>query len=144
MNHDDEPMFTEADLIHAYTRADALADGVLIDLPQAQTMGFILPMAITAAAHEACIAWPQPGPRQQHIVSLRAEGVLLATSMAGRTHRRRARAGAESTTDHLVFHVNTVAWREGRTARVTVPLRLVIGPGDHLELVGTLMLLGED
>ena len=37
-------MFEEADLIYSYTRADAIRDGVLID--------------VTATAQEAGIRWP--------------------------------------------------------------------------------------
>jgi hypothetical protein len=44
-------MFEEADLIHVYTRADALRDGVLIDVSQtAREAGFKSPAALTRAA----------------------------------------------------------------------------------------------
>lgn len=74
-------------------------------------MGFSIPVAITDAAYEACIAWPHPGPRQEQILQIRTEGALLAASMAVRAHRERARSGIEPFTDHLTFEVKTVAWR---------------------------------
>lgn len=44
-------MFEESDLIHRYTRAEALRDGVLIDVSQtARDAGFRYPVALTAAA----------------------------------------------------------------------------------------------
>jgi hypothetical protein len=40
------------DLIYAYTRAQALADGVLVDVsPMAREAGFRFPTAITADLH---------------------------------------------------------------------------------------------
>jgi len=54
-------MFEEADLIHRYTRADAIRDGVLIDVSQTATeAGFKYPVALTAAAWARCVAVP-PG-----------------------------------------------------------------------------------
>ncbi len=43
-------MFEEADLVHRYTRADALRDGVLIDLSAtAKETGIRYPVALTRA-----------------------------------------------------------------------------------------------
>ncbi len=54
-------MFDETDLIHSYTRADALRDGVLIDVTAtAAEAGFRWPVALTAAAWERCVTVP-PG-----------------------------------------------------------------------------------
>jgi hypothetical protein len=42
-------MFENADLIHRYTRADALRDGVLIDASAtAKEAGIVFPVALTA------------------------------------------------------------------------------------------------
>ena len=54
-------MFEEADLIHSYTRADALRDGVLIDVSAvAREAGIRYPVALTRAAWGRCVAVP-PG-----------------------------------------------------------------------------------
>jgi hypothetical protein len=54
-------MFDDAEVIHAYTRADALRDGVLIDVPAAaREAGFRWPVALTCAAWEQCVSVP-PG-----------------------------------------------------------------------------------
>lgn len=54
-------MFDPADLIHRYTRAEAIADGVLIDVSAATAeAGIRHPMALTAAVWERCVAVP-PG-----------------------------------------------------------------------------------
>jgi hypothetical protein len=50
-------MFDDADLIHRYSRADALCDGVLIDASRAaREAGFHYPVALTAAAWAKCVA----------------------------------------------------------------------------------------
>jgi len=47
-----EPLFSEFDLIHTHTRAQALEDGDLIDVtPQAQAAGLTCPTACTAALY---------------------------------------------------------------------------------------------
>src|SRR4051794_36967081 len=49
-------MFEEFDLIHRYSRADALRDGVLIDVsPTAAEAGFRWPVALTRAVWERCV-----------------------------------------------------------------------------------------
>jgi hypothetical protein len=54
-------MFEDAELIHRYTRAQAIADGVLIDVSEtAREAGFKFPVALTAAAWERCVTVP-PG-----------------------------------------------------------------------------------
>jgi hypothetical protein len=54
-------MFENADLIHSYTRAKALADGVLVDVSEiAREAGIRFPVALTRAVWERCIAVP-PG-----------------------------------------------------------------------------------
>ena len=54
-------MFENADLIHRYTRADALRDGVLIDVSAtAREAGFNYPVALTAPAWTQCVEVP-PG-----------------------------------------------------------------------------------
>src|SRR4051812_2206240 len=57
----EQPMFDNADLIFAYTRADAIRDGVLIDVTAtAKEAGFKYPVAVTAAVWAECVAIP-PG-----------------------------------------------------------------------------------
>lgn len=132
------------DLIYAYTRADALRDGVLVELPNAVTMGFRVPVAITSAAYADCIAWPHPDPKLPDILRLREEVVLLSALAEAKAQRRRLRSGSEERTDRIDFVVNAVTLEEGRAEVVKVPVYMVIGPGDDGEMVGTIMLIGED
>src|SRR5215813_517786 len=52
-------MFGPDDLIYRYTRAQAIADGVLVDVSTAgREAGFEFPVALTRAAWERCVAVP--------------------------------------------------------------------------------------
>jgi hypothetical protein len=52
-------MIENADLIHRYTRADAIRDGVLIDVSAvAREAGFRYPVALTCAVWERCVDVP--------------------------------------------------------------------------------------
>src|SRR5260370_21780767 len=54
-------MFENADLIHRYSRADAIRDGMLVDVSATATeAGFKYPVALTSAAWAKCVAVP-PG-----------------------------------------------------------------------------------
>ena len=54
-------LFEDADLIHSYSRADAIRDGVLIDVTQtAKEAGFKFPVALTAAVQAKYVVVP-PG-----------------------------------------------------------------------------------
>ena len=58
-------MFEHRDLIHSYSRAQAIADGVLIDVSAtAREAGIRYPVALTRAAWERCVTVP-PGVRCQ-------------------------------------------------------------------------------
>jgi hypothetical protein len=53
------------DLIHAYTRADALRDGVLIDVSAvAREAGIRYPVALTRTVYERCLRVPPGVPCQ--------------------------------------------------------------------------------
>jgi hypothetical protein len=139
MNHQptEHPFFGK--VISVFTRAQALADGVLIDAgPMAQEAGFRWPVAITAAAWEDCVAWADADSERQihQDQSGRLWDVLF---MAAFEARARADAGQK-----LLFELYRVP-RNGRStdAELTT-LKLVVGPGDDREPVMTILLPRED
>lgn len=137
-------LFSDSDLIFSYTRADALSDGVLIELPTAKNWGFKVPVAITAGAYGRCIAWNEPDPKLGEILRLREDMVLTCAMREARAHQRRLKAGEQERPDQIDFQVETVV-QEGDGVEVRkVDLYMVIGPGDQGEPVGTIMLIGED
>jgi hypothetical protein len=79
-----QAIFDESDLIHTYSRAQALADGVLIDVSEtAREVGIRYPVALTAAAWERCVAVP-PGVACQDEAGRLWDVVYLLRCAAGR------------------------------------------------------------
>jgi hypothetical protein len=127
-------MFEEADLIHRYTRADALRDGVLIDVSTtAREAGFTYPVALTAAAWARCVAVP-PGVRCQDEAG-RLWDVLTMLRLAVR--------GQGGGAAEVRFGVHVRNDNRDRTPPL-VRLKVVCGPGDHGEPVVTVMMPHED
>jgi len=127
----DKPLFTEADILFCYTRADALADGVLIDLSQlASEAGFKFPTAITSAAWAAVIEPPADCTEQSN--EGRSWDVLSVLRAAAR------QAGGVS---EVRFVVRV---RQSQEASADVELKACIHPGDAGEAVISIMLPNED
>lgn len=124
-------------LIYAYTRAQAIADGVLVDVSEvAGEAGFRIPVAVTAAAWADCVAWSDADSQRQTCQdeSGRLWDVLWMASLAAR------RADME----RIPFQF----YRVPRGGRATQPklttLHLHIGPGDAGEAVITILMPTED
>jgi hypothetical protein len=123
---------TDWEVIHTYTRAQALADGVLIDVTEtAREAGILHPTALTAAAWAECVCVPEGVDDQDEVGRLRDLLWML------RLEARRRRDGASET--HFELWVRNNGW-----AHDLVRLKAVCGPGDELEPVITVMLPDED
>lgn len=111
-----------AEIIHAYTRADALRDGVLYDVSGlAKEAGFVIPVAVTAGVMAAVDANKQPGESEKG----RLWDILNVL-------RFRCRGGGQ----RIDFQVKI----GGRIEY----LYSLIGPGDNFEPVITILRVGED
>lgn len=129
-------MFTPDDVIHTYTRREAIDDGVLVDVSQsAREAGFRIPVAMTARAWSECVAWPETESAIQDESGRLWDVVFMAAAAARRAARRREG-------DRTTFDLHVVP-RGGRVPRLTT-LVLHVGPGDRGEAVATLMRPGED
>ena len=139
MNHQptEHPIFGE--VISVYTRAQALADGVLIDAgSMAREAGFRWPVAITAAAWQDCVCWTESDSERQTYQDLSARLWDLLFMAA---HAARTKATADP---QLLFELHRVP-RDGRSiAAELTTLKLVVGPGDNAEPVMTILLPLED
>src|SRR3954451_3983219 len=125
-------MFSPDDFIHRYTRADALRDGVLIDVSAtAREAGIRWPVALTRAAWERCVKVP-PGVACQDEAG-RLWDVLFLLALAA---RRGGGAGGP-------FGVPVPGDTRERTPPL-VRLKALGGPGDGGEPVLTVMLPDED
>ncbi|MEX2123864.1 MAG: DUF6573 family protein [Woeseia sp.] len=127
------------EIVHSYTRAQAIEDGVLIDVTEtAKEAGFRWPVAVTAAVWSDCIAWNDDDNTDQGYQdqSGRLWDVLFMASYAVRTANRPDR--------QLQFSLQRVP-RGGRsTVAQRVTLRLLAGPGDDGEPVITILQPNED
>lgn len=128
--------------ISIYTRAQALADGVLVDLTQTSKLyGFKIPLACTEAVWRT-LEWNE----QIEARKLDASG----QTTEGRVHdvltlaRMAANGAAQAGTSIAEFDVLIVPAEGNGIAARLERLRLVVSGGDAGEPVLTLMFLGED
>ncbi|MBL8297797.1 MAG: hypothetical protein JNN30_05545 [Rhodanobacteraceae bacterium] len=128
-------MFTAADVIHAYTRADAIRDGALIDVTEkAAQAGFRVPVCLTARVWAECVAWPETEPAIQD-ESGRLWDLVFVAAVA-------ARKAARRDTHRVVFQLGVVP--RGHRVPGLVRLVLHVGPGDRGEAVVTILAPDED
>ena len=125
------------EVIHTYTRQQAIEDGYLIDVShQAVEARFCYPVAMTRAVWEDCVAWSDDDSQRQAYQDEagRFWDVLWMAS----------RAALRSRGERVRFQLYRVP-RGGRGVRPRlVTLVMHIGPGDEGEAVVTVMLPGED
>ncbi|MFI6689021.1 DUF6573 family protein [Streptomyces sp. NPDC050485] len=142
-DHQAEDCSTLADLfggpIHRYTRAQALADGALVAVPDgvAREAGFSVPIALTAAAWADCVAWTDEDNARQTYQdeSGRLWDVLWMTRWA---------IGRNLGGNRVTVELARVP-RDGRSSRAaTVHLAVEIGPDDHGAPVLKIMQPDED
>jgi hypothetical protein len=121
--------FSDPDVVVvSYTRAQAIEDGVLVDVsewasPREMMGGFTIPVAMTAAVWALVQAPDDSGESTRG----RAHDVLWMASLAARRHIN---------SDRATFTV--------RLGNRDVHMWLHVGPGDNAEPVATIMLEGED
>jgi hypothetical protein len=121
------------DLIYRYSRADAIRDGVLIDVTAtAREAGFKYPVALTSAAWARCVAVPPGLAGQDEAGRLWDVLWLLACAVRGGAGGREVCFGVHVRDDD----------RDGTPPLVL--LKALCGPGDEGEPVITVMLPDED
>jgi hypothetical protein len=124
-------LFDDADLVHAYTRAQAIADGVLVDVSAtAREAGIRYPVALTRAVWCRCVKVP-PG-----VQCLDEAGRLWDVVWMLRCAIRASEGG-----DTLTYQLRV---RNDKRRPELVTLKAVCGPGDDAAPVLTVMLADED
>ncbi len=124
-------------VIFGYSRAQAISDGVLVDVSaMAKEAGFAVPVALTSAAWSDCVEWcDRDSIRQTHQdESGRLWDVLWLAHLAA----RRSQGGTVAFTLYRVPRGG-----KGCMPRI-VTLHMHIGPGDAAEPVITVMMPSED
>jgi hypothetical protein len=114
------------EVISSYSRAQALEDGVLVDVTEtAREAGIKYPVALTRAVFEKCVALPK---RYRGLEDERGRLWDVLSMFRFAAHRN----------DADTLHYQLIV------SRRTVTLKAVCGPGDTPEPVITIMLPEED
>jgi hypothetical protein len=127
------------DVISIYTRTQAIEDGQLIDVSEtAQEAGFTLPVAMTATVWADCVAWTDDDIEKQAYQdkSGRLWDVLYMAYHGIRTNK--------ACGNQLLYQLYRVPRDGHSTEAVLVTLKLIIGPGDTLDPVITILLPNEN
>jgi hypothetical protein len=125
-------MSEKADPIHCSTRAQAIADGVLVDVTAtAKEAGIGYPVALTRTVWQRCVAVPPGVAGQDEAGRLRDLVWLLRCAICGTDATREVRFGVHVRNDN-----------RKRTPPL-VRLKAMCGPGDDGEPVVTVMLPDE-
>ena len=119
------------EVIHSYTRAQALEDGVLVDVTEtAKEAGFKVPVAVTQAVFAEYIT-PDPRATGQSVAGRLWDTVFMAYLVA-------RHSGHDLTRYFKVKYIMKKAQPRVKT------LKMVSGPGDNGEHVITIMKRDED
>jgi hypothetical protein len=129
-----QDLFADMKVVYAYTRVQAITDGVLVDVSAlAKEARFKIPVALTAAAWESCVRIPDGVTCQDE--TGRLWDVLNVLMFAIRA--------ARNNPNPSVIHY-TVSVRNSNEANEDILLKAVCSPGDDAEPVITIMLPEED
>lgn len=121
------------EVIYSYTRAQAIADGVLVDVTEcAKEIGYRYPVAVTRAVWESCISWDNVNEQTYQDESGRLYDILWMAALAAKRTK-----GSQS-----LFDVARIP--NGKSESSIVTLKSICGPGDTAEPVITIMLPEED
>lgn len=126
-------------VVYRYTRAQAIEDGVLIDVSAtAREAGFRWPVAVTAAVWADCVAWTKEDNARQPYQdeSGRLWEMLFVATYAVQT--------AREANGQLQYSLRRLPRDGHSTSAQVVNLKLVVGPGDAGEPVITIMQPQED
>jgi len=128
----------DAEIIYAYTRAQAIEDGVLVDVSKtAKEAGFVYPVAMTSAAWADCVEWSDEDTKRQ--VPQDEFGRLWDVLWMAKIAVKQGNGGTQ-----LLYPLHRVP-RGGNVQKPRlIHLKLVCGPGDTPEPVITIMLPDED
>ena len=120
--------------IHTYTRAEALEDGVLVDVSQtANEAGFVFPVAVTAGVWADVNDIPRSKQGIQDVDGRLWDLLFLAAL----TCRRKSATGSQpdGLPFKLIMHVGRATYYRAKVH---------LGPGDEMEPVITIMQPNED
>lgn len=131
---DDNNLFNE--VIHSYTRKQAIEDGFLIDVTKtAREAGIKYPVAITTKLYQGCINPSDKEKERGQDLEGRLWDTLYMFTLAARKH-------IGDTMHYKVIYL--LEQEDGTAKQETQTIKAVIGPGDTSEPVITIMMPYED
>ena len=136
----EEPADGFGPVIFSYSRAQAIADGVLVEVTaMARQAGFQWPVALTHAVWEDCVVGTQADSEAQG-VHQDQDGRLWDVLWMAFCAIRSTKTGGND----LLYQLYRLP-RDGNASKTALTtLKLVVGPGDHGEPVITILQPDED
>uniref|UniRef100_E6PSG7 Uncharacterized protein n=1 Tax=mine drainage metagenome TaxID=410659 RepID=E6PSG7_9ZZZZ len=132
--------------VHVYTREQAIADGVLIDVSTvAREAGIVWPVAMTSAAWSDCVAWTEQTEARKGYTGQSEGGRLWDVCwMLSLAVRGALRRGLDASKQPLFYSLlRTPTAGRGVMPR-KVQLKFIVGPDDEGRPCVTVMLPSED
>lgn len=127
-------------VIDTYSRAEAIADGILVDVTKtAREAGILFPVAITKSVWEEYV---EPSSYDKERWGQDLQGRLWDTIWMLRVAIRGRKHSEDSGTDPRKLHFEVYYRLHGHLRRI--PLKSLCGPGDDGSPVITIMLPEED
>jgi len=125
----------EWEVISAYSREQAFEDGVLVDVTEtAREAGWKFPVALTQAVWNEYVKVPLKVKGQDEMGRL--WDIVYMSVMSVRAAKKKGKSGST-----LLFMLYV---RNDNRKPKPVTLKLIVGPGDNLEPVVTILLTDED
>lgn len=139
INHHDVNSDFFDEIIHAYTRAQAIEDGALVDVSlRASQAGFKYPMAITRAAYDVYIDWNDEDSKRQGYQNSVGRLWDILFNLRLLINRMPPKGGL------FTFLCIPRGLYSKLNMPVSVQLKVLIGLGDNSEPVITIMLPNQD
>lgn len=136
------------EMIHSYTREQAIEDGVLVDISSmASQAGWRIPVAVTAAVWSDCVFWSAEDEARQGVYQDqdgRLWDLVWMAFLAAKAHVRRCERDARVDPSRCAMTLWRVPRHGPKNDQEQVALRIVVGPGDGGQPVATIMAQGED
>ncbi len=134
-----EGLFEGFKVIDNYSRAEAMADGVLVDITETAREAVIFPVAITRSAWEEYV---EPSPHDKKKWGQDLKGRLWDTIWMLRVAIRGRKQSEDCDADPSKLHFEVYYRLHGHLRRIA--LKALCGPGDDGSPIITIMLPEED
>ena len=141
-------LFGGAPIIVSYSRAEAIADGVLFDAgDMAREAGWKIPVALSSAVWADCVAWGELDTARKRCPqdeSGRLWDVLWMSMVAARQQMARCRAHPDLDSGRCQMIVYRVPRHGSSIEPERVELKIIIAGGDDGQPVATILEPRED